>query len=115
MTASLGACAPSGEPDLIVRIDRARGVLSVSGEMDAATAPRLVEAAAALDRRGDLTVDLHGLAFIGAAGLNALVGIRIAQESGHRELCLAGVSPKTARVFRAGGLAGMVASAPTTP
>ena len=94
---------------MFVRVDHDRGVLTIVGEMDEFTAPRLLDAAATLDRHRDLTVNLRGLVFIGAAGLNALVRIRIAQQNRHRELWLVGVSPQTARVFRAGGLAGLVA------
>jgi anti-anti-sigma factor len=104
---SVAACSPLGESGLFVRVDRARGVLTVVGELDAGTAPRLLEAAATVDPHGNLTIDLHGLLFIGAAGLNALVRIRIAQEN--QRLSLVGVSPQTARVLRAGGLAGLIA------
>jgi anti-anti-sigma factor len=100
---------PVGEPDLLVDVDCAQWMLTVVGELDDVTAPRLVDAAATLDRHGELTVDRHGLAFICAAGLNAVIEIGNAQKQRHRRLRLVGMSPRTMRVFRAGGLAGLVA------
>lgn len=108
MTAPVSASPTVEEPDLFVRVDSTRRVLTVVGELDALTAPRLLEAAAILDQPGDVTVDLHGLVFIGAAGLNAIVDIHNTQQQLRRKLWLVGVSQQTKRVFRVGGLAGLV-------
>jgi anti-anti-sigma factor len=109
MTASVSDFTPVEEPGLRVDVDYTQRLLTVAGELDVLTAPRLLAAAATLNQPGDMTVDLRGLTFIGAAGLNAAVEIRNAQQERHWELWLVGVSLRTKRVFVAGGLAGLLA------
>jgi anti-sigma B factor antagonist len=54
-----------------------RGRLTVTGELDIATAPQLDEAAAELLANGirQLLIDLSGLSFIDSSGLRTLIGL----------------------------------------
>jgi anti-anti-sigma factor len=109
MTTTASDFTPVREPGPCLDVDHTQRLLTLAGELDESTARRLLEAAATLNQPGDVTVDLRGLTLIGAAGLNAAVEIRNTQQERQWALWLVGVSPRTTRVFLAGGLAGLVA------
>jgi anti-sigma B factor antagonist len=75
--------------------------LSISGEMDLATAPRVTEAVRrAIAEHADVLVDLSRLRFIDCAGLRAILS---AQADSEREGCGFSVIPgdePVQRVFR---------------
>jgi anti-sigma B factor antagonist len=75
--------------------------VSVAGEVDYATAPRLEETLRwASDRSaGDVVVDVSGLTFAGAACVNALVAIHERLGAEGRRLMLARISPRLSRLF----------------
>ena len=86
-----------------VHVDR-HGVVNVSGELDASTAPRL---AVALDRLADdggvVCVDVSRLDFCGAAGINVLARIGRTLGTGGR-LVIYDAPPNVARVIEITGL-----------
>jgi anti-anti-sigma factor len=62
-----------------------RSVVAAAGELDIASAPRLLEAVAMLGRPGTraLAIDLSALTFIDSSGINALrAAVRSAHERG---------------------------------
>ena len=61
--------------DDVLRITRADGGLGlvIAGEIDESTYPQLVRGLAALNRRGDIHIDLAGVSFCDLAGLRAIV------------------------------------------
>ena len=84
--------------------------LSVVGELDIATVDSLTQAAInALELPVRvLILDIHGVTFCGAAGVNALVHIRqAASETGSR-FVLAGMQPTVTRVLDLVGLGAMI-------
>lgn len=91
----------AGTPQLNVTIKQ-RGqvcVLSVSGELDIATAPILAGHAAALaDLAGRLIVDLSGLEFVDCAGARALAAVTSAAPPGCPVL-VRGLARRVRKVF----------------
>jgi anti-sigma B factor antagonist len=89
--------------------------LSVRGEVDVATAPRLAEALreAASASSGDVTVDVSGVTFMDSTGLSALVEAR--RGLGDRRLVLSGASPMLLRLLEITGLADVFVIEPPRP
>ncbi|MEY2399550.1 MAG: anti-sigma factor antagonist [Actinomycetota bacterium] len=85
----------------------ADGVVVVRGEIDLASAPRFEHALAdALEEaRGDLVVDLAGVAFMDSAGMNVLVRIFKTLDSEGRTLRLVHPNPSVRRALEIGGVA----------
>jgi anti-anti-sigma factor len=84
--------------------------LVLYGELDFATTQLLREAADLLDqdiagprRRGDLTVQMQGVTFIDAAGINVLMALRRREQAAGRRLALVGASARLSRVFQLAG------------
>ncbi len=108
---------PAAEPpmppfDLVV--DAPARVLRLSGELDASTAPVIVDAATlvrAVFGAGDLALDLSGVTFIGADALGAIVRVANAQHAGADQLEVRHASEWVARVFAFGGLDELLAAA----
>ena len=84
--------------------------LSVGGELDIATVDSLRHAAIGalqLPVRV-LILDLHGVTFCGAAGVNALVEIQRAASEAGTPLVQTGIQPPVAHVLELVGLASMI-------
>ncbi|MGW9087238.1 STAS domain-containing protein [Streptomyces yangpuensis] len=62
--------------DLGVAVRPGRTVLTVTGELDMDSAPRLTEAVDPLDLGRTLTLDLSAVTFVDSCGLNALLALR---------------------------------------
>ncbi len=73
--------------------------LSVSGDLDLASAPLLAERAVALvpEAPGQLVIDFSGVTFCDSAGIRALLTVRNAAERAGRELRLTGVRDQHVR------------------
>jgi anti-sigma B factor antagonist len=85
---------------LVISADGAR--LTVSGEIDAHTAPSL---AAAIDAAGErVTVDLAGIEFVDSSGLRVLIDAhqRLADQGGG--LVIAAPSDAVTRLFQISGV-----------
>ena len=82
-------------------------VLYVEGEVDLATAPRLLSSVrAALDGEGRVIVDLAEMSFIDSQGIRALVQAFKASETGVAErLVLRSPRPQARKVLELTGLA----------
>ncbi len=92
--------------DVDTRVDGARIVMVLQGEIDAYTAPRLQEAVGALgDVAGrHLVVDLAGVGFIDSTGLSTLVtGLRGVRDAGG-VVSLREVSRQLAKLFEITGI-----------
>jgi anti-sigma B factor antagonist len=82
--------------------------LLVAGEIDAATAPRLRDAAAiALNQRGgNLHINLAGVTFMDSAGIHVLVATKRRADALAGRLELEDVPPRIARLLALMGLSG---------
>jgi anti-sigma B factor antagonist len=76
-------------------------VLSVSGEIDISTAPRLLEALADLDgsARETLVLDLTAVSFLDSSALGALVGTQKEIAAAGGRLTVVCSDPKVLRIF----------------
>jgi anti-anti-sigma factor len=76
-------------------------VLSVIGDVDLASAPRLVTCASDVLRRGatTLVLDLREVAFMDSAGLAALLNVLRRASAADTELILAEVQPQVSRLL----------------
>jgi len=85
-----------------------RRTLTVTGEVDIATAEEFVaEATACLDAVETCEIDLGAVTFIDSSGLGALVRIRnVARERG-RQVLLTNVPPSVDRLLTVTGLSGL--------
>jgi anti-sigma B factor antagonist len=94
--------------DLGVEVSKQDGtaVLTVTGEIDIATAPRLREQVVTLVGQGEtrIVVDMEGVDFIDSTGLGALVGAlkRVRTQGG--ELAIVCTRPRLLKVFEITGL-----------
>lgn len=104
MTTSLSNDPRPADSDLLIGLNFCSGRLSLAGELDDATAPRLLEAATVLRDLGgsDLVIDLAKLDFVCAAGLNALVRIAAAQQADGYALRLTNLPAGLRRYFTLG-------------
>lgn len=75
-----------------VGVDHVSRCVTVGGELDLATVPTMVDAAATLQgiTAGDITMDLEAVTFIGAGAFGALVHLRAQQDSQHVSLHVIG-------------------------
>jgi anti-sigma B factor antagonist len=76
-------------------------VLSVNGELDVATAPRLRQEAVKLVTGGatQMAIDLSGCGFLDSTGLGVIIGI-LKRVRGHEgELVIVGAEPHVRKVF----------------
>ena len=86
-------------------LDRGTTLVSVSGEVDLATAPMLERTLrdAAEDQGGELIVDLTCCNFLDSRGLTALLAIRKRLGSSDRSLGLVLSNPNVLKVFQITG------------
>lgn len=94
-----------------VHIDSPHRRITVSGELDIASAPVLADAMAELLARdpGDSTVDISAVSFIDAGGLGCLVGFDNRLSATGASLTVAGAAPGQRRIFGLVGLTGLLA------
>jgi anti-sigma B factor antagonist len=92
-------------------------IVSVSGSLDALTAPELADAFATLMRDGHshIVADLRGLEYTSSAGLRVLLGGAKAARQQSGDLRLAGVQPNVAKVLELSGLNSIIKSFPDVP
>jgi anti-sigma B factor antagonist len=85
----------------------AHPLVTVSGEIDVATSPRLRTELTALLARGadDLTVEFGGVTFVDSSGLGVLVAIyKRLREDGKGRIHIVGAQPPVRKVFEITGL-----------
>src|SRR5579875_2789086 len=99
-------------PDLHVVIDNRARVVTVAGELDLATADRLVDCTAELiATAGDVVLDLGGVPFVCAAGIGAIVRMSNALRTHGSRLVLVDVAPAVRRTLQHGRVEGLLAAA----
>ena len=83
------------------QLDSGIPVVSVSGDVDIATAPALAQTLLAVteDRAGEVIVDFTGCTFLDSRGLHALVSTRARLERSNRSLSLVLSNPSVLRIF----------------
>ncbi len=83
-------------------LDSGIPVVSVSGDVDIATAPALAQTLLAVteDRAGEVIVDLTGCGFLDSRGLHALVSTRARLQRSNRALSLVLSNPNVLRIFQ---------------
>lgn len=82
-------------------------VVTISGEVDIATAPKLAAGLCQLVERDDvgkLLLDLSSVSFLDASGLNAFVQVHNVLAATGERLFLTGLKPHLVRVLRITGL-----------
>ncbi|MBE8522699.1 STAS domain-containing protein [Amycolatopsis sp. H6(2020)] len=98
----------TGTPfSVATRTTGAGAVVTVEGELDVATAPRLRAGVAALVLRPGqrLVVDLAGVTFCDSSGISALIAARNVAEAAGAGVALAAVPARLSRTFGLIGLA----------
>ncbi len=100
---------PEADPDLVVTLHPHPGgacLMSVSGELDYHTAPRLRAGLdeVPLDQNVSLILDLSGLTYCDSTGISILVSTYHQARAAGATLALAGLNADIARVFRVIGL-----------
>jgi anti-sigma B factor antagonist len=91
-----------------VDVDTLQRLMRLSGVLDMATAPMMLDSVHVLGGAETITLDLHHVTFIDAAGLGAIVhlGNELAATGG--TLRIVGVRPRQARLFLICGLASLL-------
>lgn len=79
-------------------------VVTVTGEVDVATAPALRDRLDQVAGKDGVVVDLAGVTFIDSTGLGVLIGVRKRYADDGRELRLVVDEPRILRVFTISGL-----------
>jgi anti-anti-sigma factor len=100
--------------ELAIREQGKVQVISVSGSLDALTAPELADTFAVQLRGGSshLVADLSGLEYTSSAGLRVLLnGVKEARQNGG-DLRLAGVQPNVGKVLELSGFNSIIKSFP---
>ncbi len=94
--------AETAQETFTVQLDAASGRIVVVGELDDDTVPALREAVHLACRTGrcDLAIDLAGVSFLGAAGVNLLVEVHDWQQGAGLRLEVVGASSWVDRVIR---------------
>jgi anti-anti-sigma factor len=85
-------------------------IVTVFGELDVATAPRLraaLEEALAAD--GEVEIDLRGCGFVDSSGIATLVWGAMQLKNRNRRLLLLGARERVRRIFDLAGIAGHTA------
>lgn len=99
-----------GYPILELSLDLEQRRICLAGELDIAGAPMLLDAISRLIRAGSssVCVDLSGLSFIDASGLNCLVTLDNQLAAAGAALHITGVRAGPRRIFALGGLNGLL-------
>jgi anti-sigma B factor antagonist len=104
--AALAQPEPVSQLLITVKAYRPIAVVSLTGDLDMATAPRL---ATHLERlNGDVRLDCAGLSFIDSSGLEVLVRAHQAMNDRGRQLLIGGLSPLCRQPFEVTGLAAVL-------
>ncbi len=91
------------EPAAPISITTNDSGLSVSGEIDAHTAPQIAEAIASSELER-LVVDLSGVEFVDSSGLRVLIEAHQNLAAASRSMVLANPSPVVRRLFDIAGV-----------
>jgi anti-anti-sigma factor len=94
-------------------VDGAPAVVALTGELDLATAPVLVEALERL--AGDVVLDCAGLDFVDSSGLSVIVADHRRRVRAGRQLSLRRLSPAIYQTFEITGLHHELDLAPPSP
>jgi len=84
-------------------------VVSVTGELDMATAPALHQAVERAQDQGPIVVDLRDLTFIDSTGIRALIQMYWAGQDGHSTVSFIRAEDQVQRVFQMAGVEGLLA------
>ncbi|MEV6489860.1 STAS domain-containing protein [Actinoplanes sp. NPDC051633] len=92
-------------PGFRVEVDRSRlpraVIITVAGELDYDTSPRLLDAAGGPPPAGaSLIIDAHELAFCDSSALGAMINLRAAATGGGGRLYVTGVQPQVLSAIR---------------
>ncbi|MFF0204523.1 STAS domain-containing protein [Streptomyces sp. NPDC005017] len=91
-------------------------VITVTGEMDFDTSPALSRAAELIPPRcTTLQIDLSGVSFMDAGGLNLLLRLRRHHSAGGSSFTLTGLRHQPTRLFRLTGTYELFTIGPTLP
>jgi len=93
--------------DISVAGPSSHPMVTVNGEIDVATSPRLRTELTALVARGanDLTIEFGGVTFVDSSGLGVLVAIyKRLREDGKGRIHIVGAQPPVRKVFEITGL-----------
>ncbi|NEB78826.1 STAS domain-containing protein [Streptomyces sp. SID14478] len=97
----------SGDPlSLATTGDASSPLITLAGDLDYETAPRLLTSVGELDvpPGATVTLDLSGVRFFDSGGINALLRARTALQDRGAELAVRRLSPVVERIFRITGL-----------
>src|SRR6188472_2586584 len=83
-------------------------VLSLTGELDMATAPELHQAVERAQDQGPIVVDLRELEFIDSMGIRALIQVYFAGQDGHSSVSFIRASGNVQRVLQIAGVEGLL-------
>jgi anti-anti-sigma factor len=82
-------------------------IVTVIGELDAATAPRLRKTLEeALAHEGDVELDLRGCGFVDSSGIATLVWVAVRMKDRDRRLHLLGARERVRRILDLAGISG---------
>jgi anti-sigma B factor antagonist len=82
-------------------------IVTVFGELDGATAPQAREALTeAMDRGGDVEVDLRGCGFVDSRGIAAIVWAAMRLAERQHKLFVVGARPRVRGILELAGVAG---------
>jgi anti-anti-sigma factor len=111
---ALGEAPSTANLKLVVTTRGNQALVVVHGEVDLATAPSLTTCLQTLAHQGmvTVTVDLHEVSFLDAAGLRTLVAARGQLRWQGGDLAVISPSDRARRVLELTGLDGLVAAAP---
>ena len=102
-----------GRPDAVFETDaRQMGdvvVVSVTGELDMASAAALYRAVDRAQDRGQIVVDLRDLTFIDSTGIRALIEVYSAGQNGHSTVSFIRGQAHVQRVLQMAGVEGLLA------
>lgn len=103
----------SSSPNRLEIVDRGPHALSVSGEIDAHSAPVLADRLAMLSSdEGDLVLDLSGVTFMDSSGLRVLIEVQQRVGTSSNGLVLQSPSQTVLHLLEVAGLAGHFTVAP---
>ena len=102
-----------GRPDAVFETDARRMgdvvVVSLTGELDMATAPAVQEAVERAQGEGPIAVDLRELTFIDSTGIRALLDIYAAGQDGHSAVSFIRGPKRVQRVLQLAGVEQLLA------
>jgi anti-sigma B factor antagonist len=102
-----------GRPDALFETDaRHMGdvvVLSLTGELDMASAPMLHRAVERTHDKGPIVIDLRDLSFIDSTGIRALIEVYSAGQNGHSTVSFIRAQLHVQRVLQMAGVEGLLA------